>query len=175
LAADQGSALGQKNLGVMYDMGHGFAQDFKKAVKWYNLSASQGYASAQYNLGYMYAHGQGVAQDYKEAMKWYRLAAAQSYALAINNLGSLYEDGQGVAQSKVMAYALYHVSASMAPGLDNKATANRKELAAKMTPALMDAALLLIRDINKSGNVLVSLDAYSSKPTVSEVPSVAAK
>jgi hypothetical protein len=39
----------------------------------------------------------------------------------------------------------------------------------------MDAALLLIRDINKSGNVLVSLDAYSSKPTVSEVPSVAVK
>jgi hypothetical protein len=61
----------------------------------------------------------------------------------------------------------------MVPGLDNKATTNRKGLAAKMTFALMGAALLLIRDINKSGNVLSSLDAYISKPTVSEVPSVA--
>jgi len=74
-----------------------------------------------------------------------------------------------------MAYALYHVSATMSPGTDNRATSNRAELAAKMTPALMDAALLLVSEINKSRNMLASLDAYASKPTVSEVPSVTVK
>jgi hypothetical protein len=175
LAADQGSALGQKNLGVMYDMGHGVPQDFKQAVKWYTLSATQGYVYAQYNLGFMYANGQGVAQDFNEALYWYRLAAAQNNALAINNLGSMFEDGQGVSPSKVVAYALYHVSATQAPGADNKAADNRKGVAAKMTPALMDAAQQLIRDVNKSGNTLAAIDAYLSKPVVTEVTPVVAK
>ena len=103
------------------------------------------------------------------------MAATQSYALAINNLGSLQEDGQSVAPSKVMAYALNHVSASMSPGPDNQATFNRNEMASNMTPALMDAALLQIRDINNYGNVSASLTAKSLKPTVFEVPSVAVK
>jgi uncharacterized protein len=71
----------------MYAQGHGVAQDYKEAMKWYRLAADQGFAKAQFNLGDIYDQGHGVAQDYKEAVKWYQLAAEQGLADAQYNLG----------------------------------------------------------------------------------------
>ena len=64
LAAEQGDATAQYNLGIMYDNGQGVPQDYKEAIKWYRLAAEQGNAKAQYNLGAMYDNGEGVPQDY---------------------------------------------------------------------------------------------------------------
>ena len=97
LAADQGDAGAQYNLGVMYDQGRGVPQNYAEAVKWYRLAADQGDAIAQYNLGVMYDKGQGVPQNYAEAVKWYRLAADQGYAGAQYNLGVMYDKGRGRA------------------------------------------------------------------------------
>ena len=80
LAADQGYAMAQVNLGLMYYNGRGVPQDYAQAMKWFRLAADQGYAMAQYNLGTMYAKGQGVPQDDAQAVKWYRLAADQGDA-----------------------------------------------------------------------------------------------
>ena len=57
LAADQGFALAQYNLGIMYNKGEGVAQDYAEAVKWYRRAADKGFAFAQYNLGVMYDRG----------------------------------------------------------------------------------------------------------------------
>ena len=57
LAADQGDADAQLNLGVMYDNGRGVLKDEAEAVRWYRLAADQGDAAAQFNLGNMYAKG----------------------------------------------------------------------------------------------------------------------
>ena len=38
-AAEQGNALGQVNLGRMYDHGHGVPQDYAQAHMWYNLAS----------------------------------------------------------------------------------------------------------------------------------------
>jgi len=51
LAAKQGDAEAQFNLGVMYHNGHGVSQDDKTAAKWFRLAAEQGDAAAQFNLG----------------------------------------------------------------------------------------------------------------------------
>jgi hypothetical protein len=75
--AEQGIAVAQYNLGVMYDNGQGVMQDYAAAVKWYDLAAAQGFADAQYNLGNMYAAGKGVVQDDVVAVKWYDLAAGR--------------------------------------------------------------------------------------------------
>ena len=45
--AEQGDALSQNNLGVMYDQGKGVPKDSQLAVKWYRKAAEQGYAFAQ--------------------------------------------------------------------------------------------------------------------------------
>lgn len=64
LAAQQGDATAQFNLGVMYRRGVGAPQDDRQAFKWYRLAAEQGDANAQFNLGAMYYLGASVAQDY---------------------------------------------------------------------------------------------------------------
>ena len=78
LAAEQGDAFAQGNLGVMYGTGEGVPQDYQEAVRWLRLAAKQGDAFAQFNLGVMYNNGEGVPQDYVRAHKWFNLGAART-------------------------------------------------------------------------------------------------
>jgi TPR repeat protein len=50
LAAEQGNANAQNNLGGMHDKRRGVRQDYETAAKWYTLAADQGHAIAQSNL-----------------------------------------------------------------------------------------------------------------------------
>jgi alpha/beta superfamily hydrolase len=77
LAADQGYASAQYNLGVRYDNGLGVTQDYAEAARWYRLAVDQEVARAQFSLGFMYANGQGVAQDDVQAHMWFNLAASR--------------------------------------------------------------------------------------------------
>jgi hypothetical protein len=86
MAAEQGNASAQNNLGAMYSKGQGIPQSFGEALKWYRRAADQGSAAAQSNLGFLYRDGHGVPQDYAEAMKWWRKAAEQGHADAQNIL-----------------------------------------------------------------------------------------
>jgi len=82
-AAEQGYAMAQNHVGVMYDTGKGVMQDYNEAVKWYTKAAEQGEASAQHNLGSMYYNGKGVLKNFVEAYKWWNLAAAGGIESAI--------------------------------------------------------------------------------------------
>src|SRR5260370_14376341 len=52
--ADQGLAISQFNVGLMYDNGQGVSKDEVQAMKWYRLAADQGRSDAQYQLGHLY-------------------------------------------------------------------------------------------------------------------------
>ena len=67
IAADQGDAVAQCNLGVMYSNGDGVNQDYSQASHYYKLAADQNYADAQFILGLMYYHGDGISEDKKQA------------------------------------------------------------------------------------------------------------
>ena len=76
--ADQGDAVAQLKLGVLYQNGWGgLPQHYQLAVKWFRKAAEQGDAKAQNILGLMYDMGERVPQDYILAHKWLNLAAAQ--------------------------------------------------------------------------------------------------
>ena len=75
--AEQGDAVGQYNLGFMYDNGEGVPENDAEAVKWYRLAADQGNADAQYNLALMYSLGEGVPENYTKAYALWSLAAGQ--------------------------------------------------------------------------------------------------
>ena len=77
LAAEQGNATAQLNLGVMYAKGEGVPKDDAEAVRWFRLAAEQGYAAAQLNLGVMYDNGRGVPEDDVTAYAWLNIAAEQ--------------------------------------------------------------------------------------------------
>ena len=109
--AEQGNAQAQYHLGLMYENGHGMAQDNVEALNWYSKAAEQGHASAQNNLGAMYDKGRGVPQDDAEAAKWYTKAAAQGVIFALNNLGLKYAMGLGVPQDYAHAVKLFRLAA----------------------------------------------------------------
>lgn len=111
MVAEQGDAIAQFNLGIMYEDGQGVSQSDTEAVKWYRKAAEQGHAKAQYNLGNMYRDGRGVSQNDTEAAKWYRKAAEQRLAKAQNNLGVTYKNGRGVSQNYAEAVKWYRKSA----------------------------------------------------------------
>ena len=92
MAAEQGNALGQTNLGVMHEKGKGVPKGYAEAVEWYRLAAEQGHASAQTNLGVMYDKGQGVLQDNVLAHMWYNLGAANGSKNGPKNRDSIAEE-----------------------------------------------------------------------------------
>jgi TPR repeat protein len=140
--AEQGVAVAQNNLGLMYEFGEGVLQDYAKSVSLYLLAAEQGYALAQYNLGNMYRTGRGVLQDYSEAFTWYRLASEQGYAMAQSNLGAMYSFGHGVLQDNVKAHMWYNIGAANGNALGGE---NRGKIAEEMTPADVSLAQAMAR------------------------------
>lgn len=74
-SANEGDAVAQYNLAVMYNKGVGVDQSDAEALKWYNLAAEQNHAMAQYNIGMLYYFGKSVPQDYVTAYKWVWIAA----------------------------------------------------------------------------------------------------
>jgi tetratricopeptide (TPR) repeat protein len=104
MAADQGNAVAQTNIGFLYQQhGQGVSQDYAEAMRWYRMAADQGNAVAQNNIGVAYEKGQGVSQDNVEAMRWYRMAADQGNAVAQNNIGWMIAHGEGVSKDCTVA------------------------------------------------------------------------
>ncbi len=76
-SANQGYALGQNKVGLMYLNGWwGMPQDYKEALRWFLLAAEQGNIYARNNLGSMFESGKGVPKDKVVAYALYSLAAA---------------------------------------------------------------------------------------------------
>jgi TPR repeat protein len=111
IAAENGNAMAQSNLGVCYYLGKGAAKIYTEAVRWWRMAAEQGNADAQLKMGICYFDGIGVAKNYIEAVKWYRLAAEQGNATAQCNLGNCYYEGNGVALNYTEAIKWYRLAA----------------------------------------------------------------
>ncbi len=109
VAAEQGDATAQAELGYFY--GLGVAKDYGEAVRWYTKAAEQGNGEAQKGLGDCYYYGLGVAKDYGEAVRWYAKAAEQGLASAQCNLGICCEYGQGRKKDPVEAANWYRNAA----------------------------------------------------------------
>jgi TPR repeat protein len=105
LAAEQGHASAQLNLGAKYFYGEGVIQDYTEAVKWYRLAAEQGDVSAQVNLAYMYASGLAVIQDNVYAHMWWNIAASQGDKYAIGNRDSVSNEmtSEQIAEAQALA------------------------------------------------------------------------
>src|SRR5271156_2668971 len=73
--AENGDALAQVYLGLLYLNGEGVPANPALAVMWYRKAAAQGNAAAQHNLGWAYENGRGVPQDFAQAVAWYRKSA----------------------------------------------------------------------------------------------------
>ena len=113
IAAAQGDAKAQFNIGLMYAKGIGVPRDDREAVRWLRRAADQGLASAQHNLGNLYYFGEGVERDYGMAALWFRRAGAQGHAGAHYNLGVIHERGFGTPADRSVALGHYRQAAAL--------------------------------------------------------------
>ena len=81
--AQQGNAVAERDIGLMYFGGNGFAHDSHEAVKWFLLSARHGQIGGQVNLGIAYAVGEGVERNLVQAYVWFSAAASQRVGRAV--------------------------------------------------------------------------------------------
>ena len=70
--AEQGIAVAQSNLGLMYVKGEGVPQDYKTAVKWFSLAAKQGNANAINSLKIMEKRVAAKKEETKRKKKYNR-------------------------------------------------------------------------------------------------------
>ena len=77
-AAEQGNPQAQYDLGVMFQLGRGVAQDSAAAVRWYLEAAEHGYPEAQFNLAVRHTEGPWCpARTTARRVRLYRAAAEQ--------------------------------------------------------------------------------------------------
>ena len=86
MAAEQGHAGAQNNLGFCYHNGWGVPKDMTQAAMWYKKSADQGNAWGQSNYGTCLEFGWGVKKNLSAAIDMYCRAAAQGHASAKKHL-----------------------------------------------------------------------------------------
>lgn len=106
LAAEQGYAPAEEELGLMYGLGTGVAPDDAAAFKWAQRAAEAGQIGAQSLLGSYYSSGTGVKQDTALAVFWWRRAAEAGVAPAQSHLGMSYLRGVGVPKDEAMGLIL---------------------------------------------------------------------
>ena len=146
--AEQGHAVAQYNLGLLYANGQGVIKDDAKARQWYEKAAVQGHAEAQVNLGILLMYARGGQQDYKMAVYYLRLSANQGNDLAQRKLGLMFERGDGVPQDYVRAYMWYSLGA--VNGVEAGARL-RDALAKRMDPDQIAEAQQLAREWRPKG------------------------
>jgi uncharacterized protein len=111
LAAAQGYAAAQADLGQMFANGIGVPQDQAEAFRLARLAAEQGYTPAMGDLGYYYARGLGTDRNDPEAVRWLGTAAERNDRYAQRHLGEMYRDGHGVPPDNAQALRLFRLAA----------------------------------------------------------------
>ena len=72
------------------------AEDYGKALEYYQAAADLGYSEAIKEIGNLYYFGLGVEPDDAKAFEYYQRAADLGNFNAVNNLGNCYLEGHGV-------------------------------------------------------------------------------
>lgn len=97
--------------GIAYYQGKGVAQDYSRALAYFQMADRQGNFKAGRYIGLCYENGYGVPVDMKKAVEWYQKAAAAGDITGTCYLGHMYEDGLGVERDYSKALQLYMQSA----------------------------------------------------------------
>ena len=119
-AKAKGSATARRNLGVLYEYGNHYLQNFLTAATCYQQAVTLGYENARKDLerllaraditgqdlnaiGLMYHNGngaEGIVIDYVQAAKWFEQAAKKNFGAGYRNIGAYYaHGGYGYAQN----------------------------------------------------------------------------
>ena len=110
-AATQGDAVGQFDLGLMYEKGKGTLVQIGEAEKWYRAAAEQGHVQAMVQLAGLYLNGLTGSRDEKQALLWYQKAADKGDRDALYQLGLFAETGVCVPLDYTQSIKFYQSAA----------------------------------------------------------------
>lgn len=145
--ANEGDAVAQHHLGLMYEEGKGVRADPVQARQWFERAAQVGYAEAQFRLGRLHADGKGGTADGVQAARWYLLAAGQGHLDAQYSLGTMFKLGRGVPADPVQAYLWFDRAAEQ--GLGN-ARMQRGFLREQLSPAQLEEVGAVLGDVERA-------------------------
>ena len=103
----KGDTYAQYKLGLYFRV----FNEYKKAIKYFEMAAQSGKKEAYYSLGVIYHQGEGVPQNYKKAFEYFKLAAQKGHSEADYNLGIMYYQGEGVPQNYKKAMKHFKLAA----------------------------------------------------------------
>ncbi len=89
------------------------AEDYGKAMDYFQLAADAGNVEGWRGLGNLYANGAGVETDYNRAIEYYQRAAELGDAKAFYNIGVFYQYGMGVKPDIGQAVEYYEKAAML--------------------------------------------------------------
>jgi enhanced entry protein EnhC len=113
LAATAGDAIGQFNLGLLYENGKGIPVDNQKARSFYQQAAQQGFPPAMTQLAELYFRGVAGEGNEAEALNWYKKAASLGESGAMYQLGLLSETGVATKLDLAEAVKYYQQAADL--------------------------------------------------------------
>ena len=121
-AAEQGNAVAQYDLGVLYSRGEHVLQDMDEAKILFPKAAKQGRRDAQFEIGNIYSLGMGVPEDLDEARNWFLKAAKNRKPIGLTKcpgsrsaqfqLGLMNMYGVSVPQNKEKAFNWFSLASS---------------------------------------------------------------
>jgi len=95
-----GDAESQCEMGAFYADKSGGHQDYREAIRWYEVAAEKGVERALFEIGRIYdINGTGVAGEKNKALKIYKKLAVRGYPTAQCVLGMKYRLGDGVREN----------------------------------------------------------------------------
>ena len=110
MAAAEGNAAGERQLGFMYYRGLGLAQSDAEAAAWFERAAARGDLQSQINLAQMYENGLSVAQSDSRSAYWYGLAAGQGDRGSQFRYGEILYLGTAVPQDRAEAVKWWRIA-----------------------------------------------------------------
>ncbi|KTC85900.1 tetratricopeptide repeat protein [Legionella drozanskii] len=112
LAAQKGDAVGEYDLGLIYEKGKGLPVDYAKAQALFTKSSDKGYSEAMTQLAGMYFNGLGAERNEQKALQLYKQAAALGDPDALYQLGLLSETGVATKLDFPSAVTYYQEAAA---------------------------------------------------------------
>ena len=112
-SAEEGHAVAQYNVAMMYANGEAVNVDYQQAVYWFRKSADQRFAPAQLRLGELYYFGMGgLPSDRRHSARLFEAAAAQGDPDACLDLAIMLGSGDVLALDPARARSMLDCAAN---------------------------------------------------------------
>jgi len=116
-AANQSLPDAEYMLGLVYQQGDGYEQDYAEARKWFLLAARRGYAAAQFMYAFMLQAGEGADSDSYNAYLWSKIAELNGMADAVDiySIAGLLLNNRQIEQIETLALSCFESSYTECP------------------------------------------------------------